>query len=1619
MKNIVIALLASVFLGSATAAEMSFHLSFTKDDVALTSSRGYASVRLKDGVRLDATPGAPDLPARIVKVRLPDGCDACSVSATSKSVLLADDVRVMPVQRPVLSGSAAAFVQPDTDAYAAAKSVEVAKLLAVRQPRGYLVAEIAVRPLRYDDSAKTLELVTDLDLTVVANPPRRAFAAAPGTQENAVSRKSDRRRTFEAAINREVLNPYTAEESAQGTSARSLAAAAPTFEYLIIAPQQFVSALQPLAAFRQTFNGVNATILTLEEIEAGYSGTCPDGTTDTPMKMRNAIMDYVVNHGTEYVFLVGDVSVLPTRRVLITADAAVSENGYHYYDCPADVYFRCLHGDWDTNRNGVWGDSGDDFDFSLDVYLGRLPVVSAAQVAAYVNKVIAYENDRGGGAAFVKKTLMVASACWRTVTRTKELNQGFMGEEWWSDSYSGFFPRTKMNDGLTEFTDFSDNDLASDEMIWSRYMFRDVINVGYGKGQQLYGFFDYLTSWDTGAKGSYDLTGSNLETRLNDGYHNVYIGTHGNFPVWCLEHYEDSSYAPGYFITNQASRVTGRINHIYTTACLTAGWDDHVEVGASGTVYNFEPCLAEAWLRNPNTCVTYIGNAREGWGYPLDTNGGYDEGYARAYFDQISLKGARTIGEAHAKSVDLFGSIAKYATIFRWTNCSNQMLGDPMTTVITPQSFVAPDVGVPTAQIAGGALSMSVPVTDLGGEGVRADVIFEVSVDDEHFTRPILVPVDFRLTEATTATAVCTKIPASAQIVFVRARVVPTVGNSTVSEPTAVRCGSGTPTVAEALDTPGRSWQTPSSGSYQWSVLSDGTASAGYCVHASKGKIGERELQLKTSVTGPAKLTFYTQKPTEGGLWEVKGYFDNVDVIDNIFLETRPIEERHSEPTYGNALWVKRATFVPAGSHTAVFSYRNWGGMNASDKDDFFVDRVLIRANEDGIDLSLDPTGTASENRADLLLTVEDFSTMTQSATVKLEYSRFADFSYPMTNGTVTTVSGTGTKTLTLNNLSPNTDYYVRALVTGPTKTLPLGMARVKTASRANVTTPTIHSLTVTQLTSNSATIEFDLSVGSTGSADIFAIIVGNSYWRQTLTESKVYTLDFDKLKPSTTYTLSVTFGGASQDLTFTTLAQTTPTYTAPEVGTVSVSAVDITTASVAVQVKSLGNAVSSATVTVFVYENGGTSPVFTGSKSVTSSGTSTFAVTGLTGGKDYVVRTRVTNNQGLEASGTDKTFTTLAPAQPEITLTEASAAVNEEGTQATLEVSVASCNLEDAVLTLTLNGTEAKVWQAIAAGDYSFTAEVTPGSTNTFVFTATGGGLTRTATGSFVAKAYLAWFDVSFGDDGFAEGEGWMAASTDPSGGTFTASDEQPSVLVKGDENHIKVGGEVAYTPSHPSGSNADVKITGRVQVSSVTELPPVPEGAKGAICFIRGRPNVYAAQGWTTLSASFAAGKWIDYAMAFDYSSESAPRIRYTVGSVSSDWLALDGTACDVRKMLFRNGSVGNFKAVCTAVGGGEVIELVRPEFVTGGTALGVSGLAGAAGATFSMTIANPVAGAYYTVFTSETLDGTFRAESDSIRFDAGTTTYTLTVKADTPSKFARVVISDQAFAQGAELQ
>ena len=87
-----------------------------------------------------------------------------------------------------------------------------------------------------------------------------------------------------------------------------------------------------------------------------------------------------------------------------------------------------------------------------------------------------------------------------------------------------------------------------------------------------------------------------------------------------------------------------------------------------------------------------------------------------------------------------------------------------------------------------------------------------------------------------------------------------------------------------------------------------------------------------------------------------------------------------------------------------------------------------------------------------------------------------------------------------------------------------------------------------------------------------------------------------------------------------------------------------------------------------------------------------------------------------------------------------------------------------------------------------------------------------------------------------------------------------------------------------------------------------------------------------------------------------------------------------------------------------------------MTDGSALAFGGTAGSE--TFSLTISNPVKGAYYTVFTATKLTDAFTAEAASVLCDTSAPTFTLTVDGTAPTKFAKIVISRSPFEKGAVL-
>ena len=192
------------------------------------------------------------------------------------------------------------------------------------------------------------------------------------------------------------VNPVTREMRAAGSISVRLTSATQSrqprrlsplasdnsWQYLLITTNTLVRSFEPLAEYKRNI-GTKVQIKTVNDIYTGYPGA------DGPAKIRACIKDGYVNHGTEYVLLGGDVDSVPIRGAYGKVDITTDET------IPTDVYYACLDGSWDGNGNGIYGEpddgmNGTDVDLFSEVYVGRAPVDTPDEAAAFVQKTVRY-----------------------------------------------------------------------------------------------------------------------------------------------------------------------------------------------------------------------------------------------------------------------------------------------------------------------------------------------------------------------------------------------------------------------------------------------------------------------------------------------------------------------------------------------------------------------------------------------------------------------------------------------------------------------------------------------------------------------------------------------------------------------------------------------------------------------------------------------------------------------------------------------------------------------------------------------------------------------------------------------------------------------------------------------------------------------------------------------------------------------------------------------------------------------------------------------------------------------------------------------------------------------------
>ncbi len=623
-----IALGCAALVTCAAAENVTVTVRFTPDDCAFTRTPAGIQLTLRGGLLPPGPAGEPWLPARNVMILVPCGARVTALAASAAGErIIQHDILLAPRQPEApLSQARPAFVPADPAAYAGATPLPAApaELTGVHTLRGLTYASVRVWPLRCTPAQRTLTLAESITLQLSCTLPQTPAILPAGRLAN--------NQQFMSFVRDRVVNSAALDKAAYAPRRATLVGS--SNDYLIITATALTGAFAVLAQQRTTFSGMACAIETTETIAGTYAGR------DLQEKIRACIQAYVQTKGTLFVVLGGDDTIVPDRNTHVTIGV------YNETAMPTDLYYSGLDGTWDDwNTNNIFGEADvngvndhDEGDLAPDVLVGRIPVRSEAQARAYIDKVCAFE----------------AQPPSRTALR---MLSG--GVTLWDAYADAMRPADPLNDGLLQFQAHTP---VTDAEMWGRRLYRDAIQP-FWQAAPLGCFFDSITSWDSGTAGSYPLSKANFVARLNEGWQLCSFDTHGNPNGWSLE--------ADWFSAADAAALTNAPRLIYTMACNTAAFDSD------------DPCLSEAFLRNPQGALVYIGCSRYGWGGPDDppaspvTFGGSSSAYEMEFYQQLFSARRATLGAAFAWHKAAKASACGDNYAYRWLQFGLNFQGDP------------------------------------------------------------------------------------------------------------------------------------------------------------------------------------------------------------------------------------------------------------------------------------------------------------------------------------------------------------------------------------------------------------------------------------------------------------------------------------------------------------------------------------------------------------------------------------------------------------------------------------------------------------------------------------------------------------------------------------------------------------------------------------------------------------------------------------------------------------------------------------------------------------------------------------------------------------------------------
>ena len=546
----------------ATARTMTYTLNFDPSDFTIKKINGDTSVitSSKYDIYSNYDPTQPELPVIYVTFLLPPDMAYDSFTYTKTETEFADSVILKKGNIPASTKNYTS--ETNVGWYVLQDYPSKVQYIQSTIEGNYRMMSFKVMPFGYNAITKKVYIANfTLNIQTVSAETEDPNMSIRGIEERNYVQKQ--------IWNKDDLQTLYPSQTIQRSYVQPKNGVVLKNRYIIITNDSLASAFQPLLEWKR-LKGLDAEIKTISTIPkwAGYS---------TAKNIKRYLKDCYDNHPKKdsinfYVLLGGDVNIVPTVNCHIHELFPLLIE-----DVPCDMYYACVSGSnwtWDSNNNGIIGETSDVFSWTNDLYVSRASVNTIEQTNVFVNKVLQYEMNPP-----VETNWGDTILCLGGISHYK-----------YDSNYTL----------LEEDSKVISDSICSQEVkpYWNgerKKLFVTENNLNYGLD------FDnsYINKYRTAEQ-------------LSKNYSFVFEMSHGGHTEWIYrKQINSSSCIDGNIID---SIIAKNITSLYPKIILTSACETN-EFDIDFTDYNESyPCLSEIMMRNPESgVVAYIGSSRNGY----------------------------------------------------------------------------------------------------------------------------------------------------------------------------------------------------------------------------------------------------------------------------------------------------------------------------------------------------------------------------------------------------------------------------------------------------------------------------------------------------------------------------------------------------------------------------------------------------------------------------------------------------------------------------------------------------------------------------------------------------------------------------------------------------------------------------------------------------------------------------------------------------------------------------------------------------------------------------------------------------------------------------------------------